>query len=148
MTTMYNAYVEFDERPDETKAERMSDALVDYHVAISGTPGGNLAARISLPAESIQQAGATALAVITAAAGEGARVVGYEIYTEELFFAREGWEPVPELVSVTEVAQILKVTRQRVLQLVDEGKLPRTKVGNTLVFPMPAVEALANSKAS
>ncbi|MCW2751716.1 MAG: hypothetical protein JWR83_2826, partial [Aeromicrobium sp.] len=52
---------------------------------------------------------------------------------------REGWEPVPDLVSVTEAAQLLGVTRQAVLDRINRKTLPAEKVGREYVIPRLAV---------
>lgn len=46
-----------------------------------------------------------------------------------------------DVVSVTEAAAILAVTRQWVLRLIERGKLDATKVGNTWTITRQSVEA-------
>ena len=48
-----------------------------------------------------------------------------------------------ELISTTEAAGILGVSRQRVQQMVDEGRLPRRLIGTVLVHDKAMIECLA-----
>lgn len=50
---------------------------------------------------------------------------------------------IPDLVSVTEAAAILGVTRQAVLLMAGNGQLAGVKVGATWVFRRAMVEDLA-----
>jgi excisionase family DNA binding protein len=47
---------------------------------------------------------------------------------------------IPDLVSVTEAAEMLGVTRQAVLLMAGNGQLPGRKVGATWVFRRAVVE--------
>ena len=111
--------------------------LEPWHPAIIGR-GPNVTVTITLPADGLAQAVATALVIV----GRIGEPVAVEALTEAERDARQGWEPVPELLSVTEAAQELGVSRQRVLQMVNERKLPRIQVGESLVLPQAAVEAV------
>jgi excisionase family DNA binding protein len=141
---MYNATVEV-----ETKASKLAEARVDvlmgklanYHGALGTSARGWLAYTISLPAESLEQACSTALAVITQL-GSGTPVA-CEVMTEREFNAREGFEDLPDLVSASEAAEILGVTRQAVQQMHQAGKLGGTKIGTSLAFPRSNVERAA-----
>ena len=50
------------------------------------------------------------------------------------------------LISVTEAAKQLGVIRQRVLQLIDAGRLPATKVGSTYVIKETDLDLVKDRK--
>lgn len=137
---MYNATI------DVAKREQLTDDTIDavmarleqYHPALGTTPRGWQSVIISLPAESLLQATTTAVAVVEAALG--ALAVSAEVMTSAEFDLRQGWEPVPDLVSVSEAAEILGVSRQRVLQRVEAKTLPATRVGTGWVIPRSALK--------
>lgn len=51
----------------------------------------------------------------------------------------KGWEPTPELVSVAEAAELLGISRQRVLQKINAHQLPATRVGRDYAIPRTAL---------
>jgi excisionase family DNA binding protein len=138
----YNATVEVAHRGKiEDAAERLVTALEGYSPATGRSLLGRLDVTITVPAESLRQAATTALAVVEAAAGRPA--VSVQVLPTDDFDRLNGLEPMPELLSVTEAAGVLGVSRQRVLQLVEAGTLPAQKVGNAVVLFRAAVEARA-----
>ena len=123
------------------------DALADYHPAVWTSPRGWLSVTITVPAENLRQAAATALAVVEQAAG--APAVSIDVMATDEFDARAGFVPVPDLVGTSEAAEILGVSRQRVLQLARSGALPASPVGGkALAFPRSAVEARRKADAA
>lgn len=44
------------------------------------------------------------------------------------------------LISVTDSAEVLALSRQRVLQMIDEGKLPAKKIGKTWILDRESLE--------
>ncbi len=96
-----------------------------------------MAATITLPAESLGQSVAAALPIIAAA--YGADAIACDVTTEAEYDLRAGFVPLPELVSVSEAAELLGVSRQRVLQRITERSLPATRVGRDWVIPRAAV---------
>jgi excisionase family DNA binding protein len=69
-------------------------------------------------------------------------LAAYERWADGRFAPRDDGA----LVSTTEAAELLGVSRQRVLQLVTSGQLPATKVGDTWVLPRAAVAARAAAR--
>jgi excisionase family DNA binding protein len=142
---MFSAHVQLADRDvdvDEKRLETMLTELADFHPSIGTSPRGWLSARISLPGESISQAASTALAVVQAASRSIA--IAIDIMTETEFEAVQGFAPIADLLSVSEAAEYLGVTRVRTSQMIEEHKLPgATKVGNTFVIPRGVVEAQA-----
>lgn len=49
-------------------------------------------------------------------------------------------------ITVTEAADLLDVTRQRVLQFIDEGRLPARKIGPIYLIQKADLEPLKNLK--
>lgn len=119
-----------------------------FHPAVAPLAGGHLSVRVTFAAENSDAAWRTAFDVVTAAVnrrsgvGSGTMPDFVEVMTEKAWDAREGFVHVPDLVSVTEAAELLGVSRQRVLQMVEEGKFSTaTKVGSTTVIARGDVEA-------
>lgn len=139
---LYNAVVEVTYKGKiEDAADVLITALEGYSPATSRSLLGRLEVIISVPAESLRQAVTTALALVETAAARPALSV--EVLLTDDFDRLNGLEPVPQLVSVTEAAGILGVSRQRVHELVETGMLPAQKVGNAVVLHRAAVEARA-----
>ncbi|WP_030526592.1 helix-turn-helix domain-containing protein [Phycicoccus jejuensis] len=112
---------------DEDVADSWIDALAPWHGVVRAGPTGNLVAVITLPADDLRQATATGLGILAQAIDD--EVLAVTVQPEAMRDERAGWAPVPELVSVAEAAEQLGVSRQRVLQLIDAGRLPTVRVG-------------------
>lgn len=135
---MHTITVEIDERKlNEELAEELVEGLAHIHPAVGQSDRGWVSITVSLPAEHVSQAIALALAAVEQVAGRG--VVAVTGMTEEESDAREGWETLPELVSVTEAADALDVSRQAVLDRISRGTLPATKIGRDYAIPRAAV---------
>jgi excisionase family DNA binding protein len=115
------------------------DALTGYSPAVGRSDRGRVEVIITVPADTLRQAVTTALPLLEQAGNSG--VIALEVMSTAEFDARLGVEPLPDLVSGPEAATILGVSRQRVLQMVEEGKLPGTLVGRSIVIPRAAVHA-------
>ena len=53
---------------------------------------------------------------------------------------------IEEYISVSEAAEILSISRQRVLQLIEAGRLKARKVGNTYIIARSALQAVEDRK--
>ena len=115
------------------------DALDGYSPVVSRSDRGRVEVIITLPADTLRQAITTALPLLEQAGNSG--VIALEVMSTDEFDARNGIDPIPDLMSVSEAAELLGVTRTRVQQLLDEGKLPGSLVGRTYVIPRAAVHA-------
>lgn len=115
------------------------DALAGYSPAVSRSDRGRVEVIITVPADTLRQAITTALPLIEQAGNAG--VIAVEVMSTAEFDARLGVESLPDLVSGPEAAQMLGLSRQRILQMVQEGKLPGTLVGRSIVIPRAAVHA-------
>jgi len=134
--TEYNATVETSRR-DEDPDDALMDALAAYHPSIHTSPRGWLSATITVPAENLTQAAQTALAVVATAARSDA--VSIEVMPTAEFDKRNGFDPLPELVSVTEAAAQLGVSRQAILDRIGRHTLPATKIGRDYAIPRAAL---------
>ncbi|SDP33616.1 DNA binding domain-containing protein, excisionase family [Nakamurella panacisegetis] len=104
---------------------------------MSRSDRGRVEVIITLPADTLRQAITTALPLLEQAGD--VPVISLEVMTTDEFDTRNGIDPIPDLVSVSGAAELLGVTRTRVQQLIDEGKLPGSMVGRTYVIPRAAV---------
>lgn len=135
-TREYVVQVELDSRdlkPEDVDAIHTS--LGEWNVSASENLAGYIELTLTIPAERLRQAIDTAL---LAAVEFGTPTAAYGI-TEALARQREGMYPLPELVSVPEAAEILKVSRQYVLKLITDGKLPATQVARDYVIVKAAL---------
>lgn len=144
MATMYSAHVELErQRVSEDQIDSLMRALQTFHGAVGKSPRGWVDAQISVPAENLTQAAAIAVATVEAAArgaGMTAEALAIEVMTESEWNVREGWEDDemdvldealagPSVIGSEETAKILGVSRQRVMQLVNEGQLQSVPIG-------------------
>ena len=83
-----------------------------------------------------------------AAAAEHGTPVGLTALPELVRDARDGWPAVPELVGATAAADMLKVSRQQVWNLIEGGSLPGQRVGRDWVIPADAVRALVEKRSA
>lgn len=142
-TAMYAATIELNSRATPARIDDTVKALEGFHPVAGPSPRGRVKVVISLPAAGLQQAVTLALALVERATGAAAGAV--EVMTSEEFDSRAAAPPaadLPALVSVTEAADMLGVTRQAVLQMIDRGKMPARQAGNTWVMALATVEQL------
>lgn len=144
MSTSYNARVDLD-RPapaghDDEWTDRAIDGLRGFSPAVSRGLHGGASIDFTLPADDVRQAVTIALS-LTADIADGADIVGLELLTTVEFDRRAGAH-MPALLSVSEAAERLGVSRQAVLQRIDTGSLPATKVGSTWAIPEGAAPAV------
>ena len=137
----YNARIEYQTR--EQLDEQLLDALATYSPATGRSTAGWLEVTITLPAVDLRQAASTALAVADAAGV--APVLALEVLPTDEFDARHGLAPLPELVSVTDAATLLQVSRQAILQRLESGSLRGQKVGKTWVVQRDHLGGIANN---
>lgn len=137
-TTSYNATIEIDlHDPGLDVLDHALEQLAHYHPAISISPRGYAEATITLPAENIGQATNTALVIVAAAFAE--EPVACTVMTTEEFDARQAFVPMPDLVSVAEAAELLGISRQRVLQKIVAHQMPAIRVGRDYAIPKSAL---------
>lgn len=137
----------------ELTGKPLTDTEVDH--ALDGLPGMSAVISdshahpdilLTISADDVVQATALAVAVIERATAR--TVTAVQVMPTEVWDARQGFVPVPELIGATDAAALLGVSRQRIAQLVDEGKLPARRAGNALVFARATVETYAQAHAT
>lgn len=146
MSKDYNATIELGRRGEQVtddQVDELMEMLKAYHVAVGTSARGWLEVVVTLPADDLEQATTTAIRVVGHAARAGDEPISAQVLTTQEYDARAGFVPVPEMMSTTEVAEQLGVSRQRVLQLAHGGQLQATKSGRDYSFPRTAVEAFA-----
>ena len=81
------------------------------------------------------------LAAVAAAEQRGRDEVKANL-TDPISYEQGQRDALASLVGATEAARILGVSRQRIQQMTDEGKLPTRLVGNALVFTRGEIAAI------
>lgn len=132
----HNVEITLDTR--EPIDEQLLEQLAAYHPATGRDDVGRVLIILTLPAVDVAQAVQTGVAVVSRAHRAPA-LAAAAMRTEEFDRRHELGAPVPELVSVTQAAETLGVSRQAVLQRLESGTLPGQKVGSTWVVPASAV---------
>lgn len=128
--TEYNITLELAKRnPTDDDVDVLIDAFEAFHPTISTSPLGWTEVTITVQAENLRQAVATGLGL----AGDVVSVTG--MTTKEFDQRPVHTERMPKLVSVTEAAELLRITPQAVRQKLAAGHLPGTKVGGTWWLP-------------
>jgi hypothetical protein len=115
------------------------DSWMDYllaanlHPSISTSPRGFLQFKVSAQGTALLPAIITAVSTLERLVGRPALVV--EALTEAEEEARDGYAELPEMVSITQAAELLGRTRQRVHQMIETRQLPSAQqVGNAWII--------------
>jgi excisionase family DNA binding protein len=149
MTSNYIARVEVDRRADTVSpgsVDELMDELAEYGVAVGRSDRGWLEISLTVPGVNLRQATTTALALVEVAAGPlalNAELLLCEVTTEKEADSRDGFVTLPSLIGTAEAAEILEVSQQRVVQLVNAGQLSATKAGRSLALARYEVEQFA-----
>ena len=133
---MYNASVELDVRAEALAGElgdQLLERFADFHAVLARSTLGRGELILSLPAEGLWQAVATLRALV-----ERLDVTAVTVEASDDFDRRADIH-VPALLSVTEVAERLGITRAGVQHRIDIGSLPAVRVGNAWAIPAAAV---------
>lgn len=130
----------------DDQVDELMDQLAPHHGTLGASLLSHLAITISYPAEDLRQALVTGEAIVTRAleaAGLTCQLTAGEVMTSAEFDQRQGMEPLPELLSVTQAASVMGITGARVRQLLDAGQLVGAKIGATWAVPKRVAEARA-----
>ena len=136
MPTNYNATITTHPLT-ETDINHHLNTLTPYHVAISNPRAGEGQIVITIPADTLTQAITTTQAIATSA---GITIDALTIETTERFDTLANEIPMPKLISVTEAAQLLKISRQAILQRITAHTIPATKIGDTWAIPRASIK--------
>lgn len=129
MIQPWSVYVEWpvNARALEDLMDTLADALADHSAVVGEAPNGNLHTQLSVKAPTLIDA----IKVATLALNEAASTVGInqqiaciEAMTEEELDRRNSTPQIPELAGMSEVGQLLGVTRQRANQLAQREDFP------------------------
>lgn len=134
--TSYNATVELALLADDITpqiGDELIERFIDWHPAIGVSTLGRAELIITLPAETFTQATSAVSALTT-----GLDVVRTIVETTK-DFDRRSMAEVPPLMSVSEVADTLGVTRTAVQKKINSGAIPAVRVGTTWAVPAAAV---------
>lgn len=142
----YVVTVELDRRTpkEDHELDTIMEAVAPLHGALSTGDAGGLTISVTVPGEDLRQA----VTIGLAAAAEHGTPVGLTALPERVRDARDGWPAVPELVGATAAADMLKVSRQQVWNLIEGGSLPGQRVGRDWVIPAAAVLALVEKRSA
>lgn len=136
MPTNYNATITTHPLTDNDINHHLN-TLTPYHVALSNPRTGEGQIILTIPANTLTQAIQTTQAIATSA---GITIDALTIETTERFDTLANEIPMPKLISVTEAAQLLKVSRQAILQRITAHTIPATKIGDTWAIPRAAIK--------
>lgn len=135
--TMYNATIELDQRADTAAGDygdQLLDRFADHHAVLARSLLGRLDLILSLPAVGLWQATATVRALV-----HDLPVTRLVVETSADFDRRSEAEVPTRLLSVTEAAEELGLTRAGVQRRIDTGSLAAVKVGNAWAIPAAAL---------
>ncbi len=135
--TMYNATIELDvpaARAGEDYGDQLIDRFAEHHAVLGRSLLGRVDLILSLPAVGLWQATATVRAL--AADLPVTRLV---VETSTDYDRRSEAEIPTRLLSVTEAAEQLGLTRAGVQRRIDSGVLPAIKIGSTWAIPASGV---------
>ncbi|WP_375479668.1 helix-turn-helix domain-containing protein [uncultured Jatrophihabitans sp.] len=150
MSTSFNAVAVVPVSPTRKRAEAWLETLASYSPAVGRTDRGLSELVITFPAKDMSQAVTTGWRLLLSAAGAlepgSFRVLPTDDYDREV--EAVDLAPLPSLASVSEAAEIIGVSRQRVQQLIDAGQLRAVKAGSTWAVPRLEVEQIADARAA
>lgn len=133
----YNAILTLARRhPGEELADQVHGGDLDAYAAVTGVDHrGRAQIVITVEARGLGQATATARAVL-AGFTDGVRL---DVMTTAEY--DRGDQPIPELLSLTEAAARLGITRQGVQSRINHGSIPARKIGNAWAIPAAAIRS-------
>lgn len=142
----YVVEVEFAAPAGEELSVEIVEAFLHYDGVSGVSDHGNADVTASMFADSLADATRMALDAV-AVVGRGEPIVLTVVQAAD-WDDRRGFdgENIIDVMSVTEVAQRLGVTRQRVHQLVGEERIPARRVGHSVVIAESAVAAFEASR--
>ncbi|WP_404316310.1 helix-turn-helix domain-containing protein [Prescottella equi] len=140
----YNVVAELDVAFDEHTVDQLIEPIADHSGSVGRSELGRTEVVFTLPAESIRQANTTALAILDR---YPFTLLSLRVLTTDDYDRITDAIELPPLVSVTEAANALGVSRQGVLKAINTNKLPATRVGDTWVLREAAVQAHARRSA-
>lgn len=132
MNTTYNATITIP-TPDDNTIHALHTTFIDYHPAIT-IHNTETQLILTYPATTTLQATETALALIRTH-----NLTAHALTIETTDHYDNATISIPPLVSVTEAAHLLGITRQAVLQRISHKTIPATRIGDTWAIPRHAL---------
>jgi excisionase family DNA binding protein len=136
----YTVRVELDSHDD--LGQDVVAALAAYRPVAGRGPRGHAEVSLTVPADGVVQATQTAVGVVLQAMsshGPPVPVLAVEVLPADERVRRSGLQPLPPLVSVPDAGALLGISRQAVLQRIESGSLPATRVGRTYAIQRAAL---------
>lgn len=136
--TSYTAHFEIDVSPTENRTDSLLDALAAWSPAVGRSDHGRLEGTVTFEAPTVWKAIGLARETFEGIVPDPIR---FELLPTAVFDRRsdEGDED-REPIGVNEAAMLLDLSRQRVLQMIHEGKLDATSVGRSWAIKPTSVE--------
>ncbi|WP_032385492.1 helix-turn-helix domain-containing protein [Rhodococcoides fascians] len=138
----YNIVAELDAPFDGDSVDSLLGPIVEHSGAVGRSELGRAEVVFTVPAATTQQAATTALALLKS---YEAPLLSLRVLSTADFDRLTDAIELPPLVSVTEAASSLGISRQGVLNAISTKKLPATRVGDTWVLRAGAVDAYVRS---
>lgn len=126
--------------PIEDRALALVEAFARYGAAVGPLDNGAAELTITVPADNIRQAIDTGFVLL---ADRGIRPVSIEAMTTEDHDRQQAIDSSDDMLSVTQAANVLGISRQRVLQRIHEHTITARKVGRAWAIPRGALQAAA-----
>lgn len=136
----YNVTAELDTAMDDLDADQADAylaAFADYSPVIARSDLGRADLILSLPAQTLWQAIATTRSLLA-----DLSIARISIESAEDFDRRSTYGTIPPLISITQAAQRLGMTRAGVQKRIEKGTIPAVRVGDaSWAVPAAAVPA-------
>lgn len=139
MMSEFNAILEFEATDLEALDDLLMEEFADFHPSVGLSTSDRVEVTVTIDATSAWAAVEAVRAVHVADDVVAVRVLPTVDYDELADLI-----DVPPLLSVTEAADELQVSRTRVQQLIDAGQLPARQVGRTWVVAAEGVARRAS----
>ncbi|UGT64699.1 helix-turn-helix domain-containing protein [Nocardia asteroides] len=131
----FNVIAELAEADSDSAAVQLLTEFAEFHAALAHSAFGRTELILTMEAPDLTSATSRALAAL--AAWEVTSIQA--MLTDD--FDRMAEMTLPALMTVTDAATALGITRTRVQQLIDQGKLTARKVGSAWILLSASVAA-------
>lgn len=146
MMDYWNVVVEFNHiYQDDDFDDELIDVFADWHVVVGESDSRRVEATVSIPAENLRQACLVVFALLSSH-DSFPDVAKLSAMRSSEYDKMHGFTPVPPMLSVTEAAALVGVTRQRILQMIKEGTLHGVKVGNSWALTRAEIDNMVSGR--
>lgn len=137
---MYTILIEYRPTLGRADQETLVRALGEYEPRIHPTSTA-FEVVLSVKEETLEKATGIALKSMRLLGGRH-EAASLKVLQTQVWEQQQSEVSLPDLVGVTEAAEALNVSRQRIFQMVEEGKLPNTRANRIMVFPKSTIEQM------